>query len=265
MSSPTDLNNAGRVQLTSIIKKFGGDEVLHGISMTVERGEVCAIIGPSGSGKSTLLRCVNALERVDAGSVRVNGHEIGRRLAPAGGHFTELSPRELARQRTSIGMVFQQFNLFPNLSVLENVTLALRTVLKMKEDDADRIALERLAQVSMQEFAQRYPRTLSGGQQQRVAIARALATNPSVMLFDEPTSALDPELVGEVISVLRDLAQQDMTILIATHEMAFARDACTRTVFMESGSIVEDGPSERVFSAPDSPRTTKFLERILNR
>ncbi|MEV5776827.1 amino acid ABC transporter ATP-binding protein [Streptomyces antimycoticus] len=265
MSLTTDPTQAGHIELTDIVKRFHGNQVLHGISMTVERGEVVAVIGPSGSGKSTLLRCVNALEPVDGGSVKVNGSEIGRRLAPDGDYFVELAPGELARQRTSIGMVFQQFNLFPNLTVLENVTLALRTVLKMTKAEADRIAFERLAEVSMDSFAKRYPRTPSGGQQQRVAIARALAASPSVMLFDEPTSALDPELVGEVIEVLRQLAKQEITMLIATHEMAFARDACTRTVFMEDGLVVEDDPSERVFSAPSSPRTAKFLERILNR
>ncbi|SEE34020.1 amino acid ABC transporter ATP-binding protein [Streptomyces sp. KS_5] len=265
MSHATDPKQAGRIELTDVVKRFHGNEVLHGISMTVERGEVVAVIGPSGSGKSTLLRCVNALEPVDGGSVKVNGSEIGRRLALDHDYFVELSPGELARQRISIGMVFQQFNLFPNLTVLENVTLALHTVLKMNKPEADRIAYERLAEVSMDGFAKRYPRTLSGGQQQRVAIARALAASPSVMLFDEPTSALDPELVGEVIEVLRQLASQEITMLIATHEMAFARDACTRTVFMEDGAVVEDGPSERVFRAPSSPRTAKFLERILNR
>jgi polar amino acid transport system ATP-binding protein len=255
----------GHVSLRGVGKKFGHNEVLRNIDIEVAKGEVCAVIGPSGSGKSTLLRCVNGLERVDSGSVRVNGEEIGRRLSARGDVFLELGPSELARQRTTIGMVFQQFNLFPNLTVLDNVTLALRTVLKMEKSAAEKIALDRLSQVAMADFSKRYPRTLSGGQQQRVAIARALATNPSVVLFDEPTSALDPELVGEVIQTLRDLAHQSMTMLVVTHEMAFARDACTRTIFMEHGSIVEDGPSTQVFTKPTSSRTNRFLERILQK
>lgn len=259
------MTGVGHVSMRGVGKRFGHNEVLRNIDLEVGKGEVCAVIGPSGSGKSTLLRCINGLERVDAGSVNVNGEEIGRRLTANRSAFIELSPAELARQRTGIGMVFQQFNLFPNLTVLDNVTLALRSVLKMGRVQAEEVARARLSQVAMADYAARYPRTLSGGQQQRVAIARALATNPSVILFDEPTSALDPELVGEVIQTLRDLAHQSMTMLVVTHEMSFARDACTRTIFMENGSIVEDGPSAQIYSTPTSARTARFLERVLQK
>ncbi|MFD5858776.1 amino acid ABC transporter ATP-binding protein [Streptomyces chartreusis] len=254
----------GTVILDSVVKRFGSNTVLNGVSLNIDRGEVVAIIGPSGSGKSTLLRCINALEKIDGGSVLVNGEEIGRRRTPGARQpFAELSPQELAHQRASIGMVFQSFNLFPSMTVLENVALAPRSVLGIPADKARASALARLREVAMADFADRYPATLSGGQQQRVAIARALAMEPSVMLFDEPTSALDPELVGEVIRVLKELATRGFTMIVVTHEMGFARDVCDRVIFMEAGEIVETGEAHAVFSSPTNPRTQRFLERVL--
>lgn len=254
----------GTITLDKVVKRFGSNTVLDGVDLQIDKGEVVAIIGPSGSGKSTLLRCINALEKVDGGSIVVNGEEIGRRAAPGRRHpYAELDPLRLAKQRAHIGMVFQSFNLFPSMTVLENVALAPRTVLGVPAAKARASALEKLAEVSMADFADRYPRTLSGGQQQRVAIARALAMEPSVMLFDEPTSALDPELVGEVIRVLKELATRGFTMVVVTHEMGFARDVCDRVVFMEGGEIVESGEAHAVFSAPSNPRTQRFLERVL--
>lgn len=256
----------GTVKVDSVVKRFGKNTVLKGVDLQIARGEVVAIIGPSGSGKSTLLRCINALEKVDSGSVVVNGEEIGRRPTPGARRpYAELSPQALARQRVSIGMVFQSFNLFPSMTVLENVALAPRSVLGVSAGEARSAAMDRLREVAMADFADRYPRTLSGGQQQRVAIARALAMQPSVMLFDEPTSALDPELVGEVIRVLKDLATRGFTMIVVTHEMGFARDVCDRVIFMEDGEIVESGPAHEVFISPANPRTRRFLERVLER
>lgn len=258
--------NDGTVTLTKVVKRFGTNTVLDGVDLHIARGEVVSIIGPSGSGKSTLLRCINAIEKIDDGSILVNGEEIGRRPVSGGRFpFAELEPRRLAKQRAHIGMVFQSFNLFPSMTVLENVTLAPQTVLGKSPTEARASALEHLRSVAMADFADRYPRTLSGGQQQRVAIARALAMEPSVMLFDEPTSALDPELVGEVIRVLKDLATRGFTMIVVTHEMAFARDVCDRVIFMEGGEIVESGTAHNVFSAPENPRTRQFLERVLQR
>jgi len=266
-ADPTQASNRpayGTVKLDKVVKRFGQHTVLDGVSLEIPRGEVVAIIGPSGSGKSTLLRCINALEKVNGGSILVNGEEIGRRPTPGASHpFAELTPRELARQRAHIGMVFQSFNLFPSMTVLENVAVAPRTVLGLPANEARANALTHLREVAMADFADRYPRTLSGGQQQRVAIARALAMEPSVMLFDEPTSALDPELVGEVIRVLKQLATRGFTMIVVTHEMGFARDVCDRVIFMEGGEIVESGEARAVFSSPSNPRTQQFLERVL--
>ncbi|TXN29797.1 amino acid ABC transporter ATP-binding protein [Lacisediminihabitans profunda] len=262
MTQPND----GTVSLDKVVKRFGTNTVLDGVSLDITKGEVVAIIGPSGSGKSTLLRCINGLEKIDGGSILVNGEEIGRRPTPNGRHpYAELKPQELARQRAHIGMVFQSFNLFPSMTVLENVTLAPRTVLGLSAEKARASALEHLGAVAMADFADRYPRTLSGGQQQRVAIARALAMEPSVMLFDEPTSALDPELVGEVIRVLKDLATRGFTMIVVTHEMGFARDVCDRVIFMEGGEIVESGAARGVFTSPINVRTQQFLQRVLER
>ncbi|MBX6766972.1 MAG: amino acid ABC transporter ATP-binding protein, partial [Actinomadura rubrobrunea] len=235
------------VEIRGLHKAYGDLKVLKGIDLTVERGQVICIIGPSGSGKSTLLRCVNLLETPTGGQVFVEGEELTH------------PDVDIDAARRKIGMVFQQFNLFPHLKVLDNVTIAQRRVLKRPRDEAERIARENLAKVGLEDKADSYPAQLSGGQQQRVAIARALAMNPDLMLFDEPTSALDPELVGDVLVVMRKLAQEGMTMLVVTHEMGFARDVADRVVFMDGGVIVEDGPPEQVIGAPRHERTKTFL------
>ncbi len=239
------------VRLEGVRKSFGDNLVLDGIDLSVALGEVLVVIGPSGSGKSTLLRCVNLLEPIQAGRIYLEGEEITRR-------GTDVSD---VRQR--IGIVFQQFNLFPHLKTIDNLTLAARRIRKMPRRDAEKRAQELLAQVGLEEKAQQYPHQLSGGQQQRVAIARALMMNPHVMLFDEVTSALDPELVGEVLVVMRDLARTGMTMLVVTHEMHFARDVGDRVVFMDEGRIVEMGPPVDVLDRPQKERTQRFLRRSL--
>lgn len=239
------------VQLTDLRKSFGSNEVLRGINLEVTRGEVVCIIGPSGSGKSTLLRCVNMLETPTSGTVTVGGIEL-----------TDLDC-DLDAARTSLGMVFQQFNLFPHMTAIENVTVALRKVLKRSRSEAERIAGEQLARVGLSEKALSYPAQLSGGQQQRVAIARALAMGPSVMLFDEATSALDPELVGDVLAVMRSLAEEGMTMLVVTHEMGFARNVADRVIFMDEGVIMEQGKPADVLGNPSVDRTKKFLASVL--
>lgn len=239
------------VQLTELRKSFGANEVLRGINLEVTRGEVVCIIGPSGSGKSTLLRCVNMLETPTSGTVAVGGIEL-------------TDPDcDLDAARTSLGMVFQQFNLFPHMTAMENVTVALRKVLKRSRSEAERIAGEQLARVGLSEKALSYPAQLSGGQQQRVAIARALAMGPSVMLFDEATSALDPELVGDVLAVMRSLAEEGMTMLVVTHEMGFARNVADRVIFMDEGVIMEQGKPADVLGNPSVDRTKKFLASVL--
>ncbi len=239
------------VQLTELRKSFGTNEVLRGINLEVTRGEVVCIIGPSGSGKSTLLRCVNMLETPTSGTVKVGGIEL-------------TDPDcDLDAARTSLGMVFQQFNLFPHMTAIENVTVALRKVLKRSRAEAERIAGEQLARVGLSEKALSYPAQLSGGQQQRVAIARALAMGPSVMLFDEATSALDPELVGDVLAVMRSLAEEGMTMLVVTHEMGFARNVADRVIFMDEGVIMEQGKPVDVLGNPSVDRTKKFLASVL--
>jgi polar amino acid transport system ATP-binding protein len=243
---------ARAVEIRGLRKVFGKLEVLRGIDFTVERGQVVCIIGPSGSGKSTLLRCVNLLEQPTAGKVFVDGRE----LTDPGVDI------DAARRR--VGMVFQQFNLFPHLTVLRNVTIAQERVLKRNRDEAERIARAGLERVGLIEKAGDYPDQLSGGQQQRVAIARALAMNPMLMLFDEPTSALDPELVGDVLGVMRRLSEEGMTMLVVTHEMGFAREVAHRVVFMDGGVIVEDGPPEQVIGQPRQERTRLFLRRVLH-
>jgi polar amino acid transport system ATP-binding protein len=244
-------NGKPMVQLEGVRKSFGDNLVLDGIDLSVEHGEVCVIIGPSGSGKSTLLRCVNLLEPIQEGRIFLEGDEITRKGADVAG----------VRQR--VGIVFQQFNLFPHLTAMDNLTLATRRVLKMRRKDAEARGRELLAMVGLEEKADQHPHQLSGGQQQRVAIARALMMNPHVMLFDEVTSALDPELVGEVLVVMRDLARTGMTMLVVTHEMHFARDVGDRVVFMDEGKIVEEGVPADVLDRPQKERTQRFLRRSL--
>jgi polar amino acid transport system ATP-binding protein len=240
------------VDIKNLHKSFGDNHVLRGIDFTVRQGEVVCIIGPSGSGKSTLLRCVNLLEVPQQGQVLVRGEDI----TDPDCHL------DAARQQ--IGMVFQQFNLFPHLKVLANCTVAQTTVLKRKPAEAERIALANLERVGLSEKVHAYPAQLSGGQQQRVAIARALSMDPALMLFDEPTSALDPELVGDVLTVMRKLALDGMTMLVVTHEMAFAREVADRVVFMDGGVIVEQGPPAEVIGNPTQERTRTFLRRVLD-
>jgi polar amino acid transport system ATP-binding protein len=240
------------VEIKNLHKSFGDNHVLRGIDFSVSQREVVCVIGPSGSGKSTLLRCVNLLEEPTDGKVFVRGEDI-------------TDPDcFLDDARRHIGMVFQQFNLFPHLSVLQNCTIAQTTVLKRKPSVADEIARANLERVGLQDKIKAYPAQLSGGQQQRVAIARALAMDPALMLFDEPTSALDPELVGEVLTVMRKLAEDGMTMLVVTHEMAFAREVADRVVFMDGGVIVEQGSPQNVIGNPQQDRTRTFLKRVLD-
>jgi polar amino acid transport system ATP-binding protein len=236
-------------------------EVLRGIDLEVGSGEVCCIIGPSGCGKSTLLRCINHLERVDAGEVQVDGERIGYRRS--GNRLLELPERDIARQRADIGMVFQRFNLFPHMTVLENLLEAPCRVKREPHEQVRERARELLERVGLAAREDAYPAQLSGGQQQRVAIARALAMRPKVMLFDEPTSALDPELVGEVLAAMRDLAADGMTMLLVTHEIGFAREVGNTLVFMDEGVIVERGDPREIIAAPSHERTKSFLSKVL--
>ena len=240
------------VSVQDLHKSFGEREVLRGIDLQVSAGEVVCVIGPSGSGKSTLLRCVNLLEQPTAGRIEVLGVEV-----------TDPDV-DIDRVRTHVGMVFQQFNLFGHKSVLENCTMAQRGVLRRSRAEAERIALANLERVGLADRAHAMPGQLSGGMQQRVAIARALSMDPQLMLFDEPTSALDPELVGDVLGVMRDLADAGMTMIVVTHEMAFAREVGDRVVFMDDGVVVESGPADQVIGAPVEERTRTFLQRVLD-
>ena len=249
------------VAVQDVHKRFGRDEVLKGIDLDVAAGEVLVLLGPSGSGKSTLLRCVNHLEKIDAGRIVVDGELVGYR--ERGGLLYEMHEREVCRQRANIGMVFQRFNLFPHLTVLENIIEAPLRVKRQPKAQALESARGLLERVGLLAKADVYPARLSGGQQQRVAIARALAMNPKLMLFDEPTSALDPELVDEVLSVMRSLANEGMTMIVVTHEMGFARDVGHRVVFMDGGVVVEAGPPEEVLSRPRHERTRAFLSRVI--
>lgn len=244
-----------------VVKSFGSNTVLADISLTVKRGEVMCVIGPSGSGKSTFLRCINHLEKIDAGRITVDGSLIGYR--ERGEKTYELTPKEAALQRKDIGMVFQRFNLFPHLTVVENISEAPQRVKKQSKVAATARALELLARVGLADKANAYPASLSGGQQQRVAIARALAMDPKLMLFDEPTSALDPELVGEVLDVMKSLAATGMTMIVVTHEMGFAREVADSLVFMDGGVIVEAGDPRTVISNPQHARTQAFLSKVL--
>ncbi|MGW1682718.1 amino acid ABC transporter ATP-binding protein [Saccharopolyspora sp. NPDC002376] len=249
------------IRLQNVRKSFGSHEVLRGIDLDVDTGEVCCVIGPSGCGKSTLLRCINHLERVNAGEVQVDGNHIGYRRS--GNRLLELPERDIARQRADIGMVFQRFNLFPHLTVLENLLEAPCRVKREPRDEARERARELLARVGLAARENAYPAQLSGGQQQRVAIARALAMRPKVMLFDEPTSALDPELVGEVLATMRDLATDGMTMLLVTHEIGFAREVGNTLAFMDEGTIVERGDPREIIAAPTHERTKSFLSKVL--
>lgn len=240
------------VRIRNLHKSFGDHEVLRGIDLDVAAGEVVCLVGPSGSGKSTLLRCVNALESATSGTVHVDDVEL-----------TD-PDTDLDAARRRIGMVFQQFNLFPHLTVLGNVTVAQRRVLRRPRTAADQEANAQLQRVGLADRARSYPAQLSGGQQQRVAIARALAMHPGLMLFDEPTSALDPELVGDVLAVMRKLADEGMTMIVVTHEMTFARDVANRVIFMDDGRVIETGPPSEVLSTPQQDRTRTFLQRILH-
>jgi polar amino acid transport system ATP-binding protein len=249
------------VKAEGVHKRFGRLEVLKGIDLEVGRGEVMCMLGPSGSGKSTFLRCINHLEKINAGRLSVDGELVGYR--ESGAKLHELHERDIARKRAQIGMVFQHFNLFPHMTALENVTLAPVRVLKVPRDEARERALEVLSRVGLGDKLDTYPVALSGGQQQRVAIARALAMQPKLMLFDEPTSALDPELVGDVLDAMRSLAKDGMTMIVVTHEMGFAREAADTVVFMDEGVVVEAGRPEELISNPREERTKAFLSKVL--
>lgn len=240
-----------KILVENLTKKFNDQEVLHGLNLSVAEGEVVCIIGPSGSGKSTFLRCMNKLEDISGGHILIDGVDI----ADEG--------TDINAVRQHIGMVFQHFNLFPHLSVMENIILAPVDLNKMSKEEAVKKAEELLAQVGLAEKKDVYPKSLSGGQKQRVAIARALAMNPSIMLFDEPTSALDPEMVGDVLNVMKKLAEEGMTMVIVTHEMGFAREVADRVVFIDSGNILEIGTPDEIFNHPRHERTKNFLDKIL--
>ena len=248
------------VRARGVRKAFGSNQVLKGIDLDVMPGQTVAVLGPSGSGKSTFLRCINHLEEMDAGAITVGDMQVGYELK--GGTLRKLSRNAVAQQRRRIGMVFQQFNLYPHLTVLQNITEAPVGVHGLKRAAAEALGRELLARVGLAEKAAAYPRQLSGGQQQRVAIARALAIRPELMLFDEPTSALDPELVGEVLATMRGLAHGGLTMIVVTHEIDFAREVADHVVFMDRGVIVEQGPPDQVIGAPQHPRTQAFLARF---
>ena len=255
MSATSAQTGSGRgpaISVQGLRKSFGDREVLSGIDVEIAHGEVVCVIGPSGSGKSTLLRCVNLLETPTAGRIVVAGTEV-------------TDPEvDIDDVRRRIGMVFQSFNLFPHLSVIGNLSIAQRRVLGRGKEEAEQVARRNLAKVGLADRGDAYPSQLSGGQQQRVAIARALSMDPELMLFDEPTSALDPELVGDVLAVMRDLAAEGMTMMVVTHEMSFAREVASRVVFMDGGVIVEEGPPDAVIGSPQQPRTRSFLARVLD-
>ena len=238
------------LEIKDIHKSFGGNTVLDGVDLTVNKGDVIAILGPSGSGKTTLLRCINYLETADSGTITFDGvtHDLAR-----------TDKKTIAAIRKKTGFVFQNYNLFLNKTALQNVTIGLTVVRKMKKAEAEEVGMKMLRRVDMDRFANQYPAQLSGGQQQRVAIARALAADPEIIYFDEPTSALDPELIGEVLSVMRKLAEEGMTMIVVTHEMGFAKDVSSHVIFMEGGHIIEEGPSKEFFESPKQERTREFL------
>ncbi len=249
------------VKAEAVHKAFGRLEVLKGIDLEVGRGEVMCLLGPSGSGKSTFLRCINHLEKINSGRLSVDGELVGYR--EAGGKLYELHERDVNRKRSEIGMVFQHFNLFPHMTALENVTLAPMLVQNANREDARARGRDLLTSVGLADKIDTYPVALSGGQKQRVAIARALAMRPKLMLFDEPTSALDPELVGDVLDVMRALARDGMTMIVVTHEIGFAREVGDTAVFMDAGVVVEAGPPAEVLGAPKHERTRSFLSKVL--
>ncbi|MCI0595419.1 MAG: amino acid ABC transporter ATP-binding protein [candidate division Zixibacteria bacterium] len=239
------------IEISNLVKRFGKHTVLDGVSLSVETGEVLVIFGPSGSGKSTLLRCINALERSDGGKIVVDGIELD--------HHKE----HIRQVRSECGMVFQQFNLFPHLSVLENICLPQRVVRKRNTKESEAVAKKLLERVGLLEKKEAFPAQLSGGQQQRVAIARALGMNPKIMLFDEPTSALDPEMIGEVLEVMKKLAKEGMTMLVVSHEIGFAREVAHRMIFLDEGKIVEEGNPSEILNRPKNKRTAEFLGKVL--
>ncbi|MCF6475148.1 amino acid ABC transporter ATP-binding protein [Nonomuraea sp. MG754425] len=253
--------NGPMVELRGVHKSFGALHVLRGVDLEVRKGEVLVLLGPSGSGKSTLLRTINHLEKVDRGSVRVDGRLLGYRQA--GDRLHELPEREVLRQRTQIGFVFQAFNLFPHLTVRQNLTEAPLSAQRRPRAEVEPLAERLLTRVGLADKADAYPRTLSGGQQQRVAIARALALEPKLLLFDEPTSALDPELVGEVLDVIKDLARGGTTMIVVTHEIGFAREVADTVAFMDAGRVVEHGPPAQVLDDPLHERTRAFIGKVL--
>ncbi|SDQ13915.1 amino acid ABC transporter ATP-binding protein [Microbacterium sp. cf332] len=258
MTAPTP---TPMVEAIGVHKRFGANHVVRGIDLVVEKGQVRCLLGPSGSGKSTFLRCINHLEKINAGSISVDGELVGYRRA--GDRLHELRDDEIARKRSDIGMVFQHFNLFPHMTVLENLIEAPVMVRREKAKDAKERGRALLDRVGLGDKADAYPRSLSGGQQQRVAIARALNMRPKLMLFDEPTSALDPELVGEVLDVMRDLAAEGMTMIVVTHEIGFAREVADTVTFMDGGVVVESGPPAQVLGDPEHARTRAFLAKVL--
>ena len=249
------------IKVENVYKSFGSLQVLKGISLEVDQGEVVCIIGPSGSGKSTLLRCLNHLERITSGRVYIEDEMIDERTE--GRDQLKISQKRISEICIELGMVFQRFNLFPHMTVLQNIMEAPVTVKKIPKHEAEIYAIELLKKVGLADKRDEYPSRLSGGQQQRVAIARALAMKPKIMLFDEPTSALDPELVGEVLEVMKDLAKEGMTMLVVTHEMGFAREVGDRVLFMDNGEIKEEGKPEEIFSNPKNERTRAFLQKVL--
>ncbi|MHA6512431.1 amino acid ABC transporter ATP-binding protein [Tessaracoccus sp. Z1128] len=249
------------VEARGVHKLFGHLHVLKGVDLTVGRGEVCVVLGPSGSGKSTLIRCINELEQISSGRMFVGGELMG--LREVNGRLHRRSDKEIAQQRSKVGMVFQRFNLFPHMTALENVMEAPRQVRGLSKPAAESLARDQLERVGLSDRSDHYPSQLSGGQQQRVAIARALAMEPELMLFDEPTSALDPELVGEVLSVMQELAASGMTMIVVTHEVGFAREVADQVVFMDDGVVVERGTPAEVIDHPQQQRTRDFFAKVL--
>lgn len=241
-----------KILVEHLVKKYGDNTVLNDINVSINEGDVVCVIGPSGSGKSTFLRCLNQLEEASSGDIIIDGANLTDKNT------------DINQVRQHIGMVFQHFNLFPHLSILENIVLAPTDLGRLSKDEAEKKALELLKRVGLADKKDAYPDSLSGGQKQRVAIARALAMNPDIMLFDEPTSALDPEMVGDVLGVMKDLAKQGMTMVIVTHEMGFAKEVANRVMFIDGGNFLEDGSPEQVFENPQNPRTKDFLDKVLN-